>query len=195
MRSGGSKKGSPVTGWRERCRVLSDTWSPRPARASSVTGLHRCRRARRSGARVTIAVDSEETIDAAVAGGVDEVLIDVMVGMPRCGCAPDDAARLADHARAAGLTVREAIRQKGTPYDELGLSDPALTDDQLLDAMLAHPILTNRPFVVGPRGTRLARPSEVVLEVLANPVAEFTKENGEVVRRPAQGLGKGSAHG
>src|SRR6218665_2077683 len=67
---------------------------------------------------------------------------------------------------AAGLTVRGAIREKGTPYAELGLADPALSDDALLDAMLAHPILINRPFVVTPLGTRLARPSEIVLEIL-----------------------------
>lgn len=69
----------------------------------------------------------------------------------------------------AGLTVREAIRIKGTPYAELGLDDPSLTDDQLLDAMLAHPILINRPFVVTPAGVRLCRPSEVVLDILAPP--------------------------
>ncbi len=80
----------------------------------------------------------------------------------------------------AGLTVREAIRQKGTPYGELGLEDPALTDDQLLDAMLAHPIILNRPFVVTPWGVRLSRPSEVVLEILPLPQkGAFYKEDGE----------------
>ena len=112
---------------------------------------------------------------------------------------PPSRERLAELIQAAGLTVREAVRRKGTPYDELGLSDPPLTDDQLLDAMLAHPILINRPFVVGPKGVRLARPSEVVLEVLDNPVAEFTKEDGEVVRWPAEGRagepGQDAAHG
>jgi len=67
---------------------------------------------------------------------------------------------------ASGLTVRQALREKGTPYQELGLSDPALSDEQLLDAMMSHPILINRPFVVTPLGTRLSRPSEVVLEIL-----------------------------
>ena len=82
----------------------------------------------------------------------------------------------------AGLTVRGALRQKDTPYDALGLGDPALTDAQLLDAMMAHPILINRPFVVTPRGTRLCRPSEVVLEILPNPdIGVFTKEDGEVI--------------
>ena len=82
----------------------------------------------------------------------------------------------------AGLTVRQAIREKGTPYAELGLDDPALTDEQLLDAMLAHPILINRPFVVTPLGTRLARPSELVLDILPDThQGAFTKEDGEQV--------------
>jgi arsenate reductase (glutaredoxin) len=82
----------------------------------------------------------------------------------------------------AGLTVREAMRQKGTPYAELGLDAPDLTDRQLLDAMLAHPILINRPFVVTPNGTRLCRPSELVLDILSSPQkGSFTKEDGEVV--------------
>ena len=82
-----------------------------------------------------------------------------------------------------GVTVREVIREKGTPYAELGLSDPALTDDQLLDAMLAHPILINRPIVVTPLGVRLCRPSEVVLDLLPEGFqqAEFFKEDGERV--------------
>ena len=83
--------------------------------------------------------------------------------------------------------MRQAIRQKGTPYVELGLDDPALNDDQLLDAMLAHPILINRPFVVTPKGVRLARPSEVVLEILPNPdIGAFRKEDGELVGAAGQ---------
>jgi arsenate reductase (glutaredoxin) len=82
----------------------------------------------------------------------------------------------------AGLTVRQAIRDKGTPYAELGLDNPALTDDQLLDAMLEDPILINRPFVITPLGTRLARPSEVVLDILPDThKGAFTKEDGEQV--------------
>jgi arsenate reductase len=82
----------------------------------------------------------------------------------------------------AGLSVRQAIREKGTPFAELGLGDPALTDDQLLDAMLAHPILINRPFVVTPLGTRLARPSELVLDILPDShQGAFAKEDGEQV--------------
>ncbi|CAN7436300.1 arsenate reductase (glutaredoxin) [Rhizobium leguminosarum] len=82
----------------------------------------------------------------------------------------------------AGLSVREAIREKGTPYAELGLDNPDLTDEQLLDAMLKDPILINRPFVITPIGTRLARPSEVVLEILPEThQGAFTKEDGEKV--------------
>lgn len=80
------------------------------------------------------------------------------------------------------MAPRELLRRKGTPYDELGLDNPELSDDQLIDAMLAHPILINRPIVVTEKGTRLCRPSETVLPLLANPVAEFTKEDGETVR-------------
>lgn len=95
---------------------------------------------------------------------------------------PPTRDRLVELIRTAGLTVREALRRKDTPYDALGLGDPALSDDQLLDAMLAHPILINRPFVVTPRGVRLCRPSETVLEILPNPdIGPFTKEDGEVV--------------
>ena len=82
----------------------------------------------------------------------------------------------------AGLTVREAIREKDTPYVELGLHAPSKTDDELLDAMLQHPILINRPFVVTPVGVRLCRPSELVLDILDQPQQQaFTKEDGERV--------------
>lgn len=96
---------------------------------------------------------------------------------------PPNGATLATMIRDAGLTVREAIREKGTPYAELGLGDPALTDDRLLDAMLEHPILINRPFVVTPMGTRLARPSEAVLDILPSDAftGPFVKEDGEAV--------------
>lgn len=74
------------------------------------------------------------------------------------------------------------MRRKGTPYDELGLDEPALSDEQLIDAMLAHPILINRPLVVTPLGVKLCRPSELVLDILQNPQrGAFVKENGEVV--------------
>lgn len=95
---------------------------------------------------------------------------------------PPDRQRLAFLIGEAGLTVRLALRQKDTPYDALGLADPALGDDALLDAMVAQPILINRPFVVTAKGVRLCRPSELVLDILDNPeIGPFTKEDGEVV--------------
>ncbi|MFG1360156.1 MULTISPECIES: arsenate reductase (glutaredoxin) [Xanthobacter] len=95
---------------------------------------------------------------------------------------PPTREEVAQAIAAAGLTVREAIRQKGTPYTELGLDDPARTDDDLLDAMMAHPILINRPFVFTPLGVRLCRPSELALDILSAPQkGPFVKEDGEVV--------------
>ncbi|MGJ4917558.1 arsenate reductase (glutaredoxin) [Bradyrhizobium sp. HKCCYLRH2060] len=85
---------------------------------------------------------------------------------------------------AMGVKVRDVLREKGTPYAELGLGDPQWTDDQLIEAMLAHPILINRPIVVTSKGARLCRPSELVLDLLDHPVSSFTKEDGEVVSRP-----------
>lgn len=80
------------------------------------------------------------------------------------------------------MSPRELVREKGTPYAELGLDDPKWSDDELIDFMLAHPILINRPIVVTPKGVRLARPSEAVLDILPNPdIGPFTKEDGEMV--------------
>ena len=85
-----------------------------------------------------------------------------------------------------GITPRDLLRRKGTPFADLGLDDPALTDDQLVDAMMAHPILINRPIVAAPKGVKLCRPSEAVLSILGRPLeADFVKEDGEVV--PANG--------
>jgi arsenate reductase len=81
----------------------------------------------------------------------------------------------------AGLTVRQALREKGTPFHELGLGDPALSDEALLDAIMQHPILLNRPLVVSPKGVRLCRPSEMVLDLLPPQKGEFIKEDGERV--------------
>ena len=95
---------------------------------------------------------------------------------------PPSRVALADLIQRAGLTVRQALREKGTPFMELGLDDTALTDAQLLDAMQEHPILMNRPFVVTPLGVRLCRPSEMVLDILPEPQqGPFTKEDGELV--------------
>ena len=81
----------------------------------------------------------------------------------------------------AGISVRDLLREKGTPYAELGLGDPSLSDDQLLDAMMEHPVLINRPLVVSPKGVRLCRPSEAVLDLLPAQQGEFVKEDGERV--------------
>lgn len=97
---------------------------------------------------------------------------------------PPSRERLVELIAAMGLTVRDLLRQKGTPYDELGLGNPDLTDDQLLDGMIEHPILINRPIVVTEKGVRLCRPSELVLDILPNPdIGPFTKEDGEFVDR------------
>lgn len=95
---------------------------------------------------------------------------------------PPDLARLRDLIERAGLRVREAVRIKNTPYFELGLDNEALSDAALLEAMLANPILINRPFVETPHGVRLCRPSEILLDILPEALGvPFTKEDGEVV--------------
>jgi arsenate reductase len=96
---------------------------------------------------------------------------------------PPDRARLLELTRAMGVSIRYLLREKGTPYAELGLADPKWSDDELLDFMQAHPILINRPIVVTPKGARLCRPSETVLDLLENPVDCFVKEDGEQVKR------------
>ena len=97
---------------------------------------------------------------------------------------PPDRARLIELIKAMAIPVRALLREKGTPYGELGLADPRWSDDELIDFMLAHPILINRPIVQTPKGTKLCRPSEAVLDLLDNPAASFVKEDGEVVTRP-----------
>ncbi|MER9211470.1 arsenate reductase (glutaredoxin) [Mesorhizobium sp. M0663] len=95
---------------------------------------------------------------------------------------PPSREKLVELIAATGMTPRQLLREKGTPYAELGLGDPQWSDDEILDFMLAHPILINRPIVVTPLGTMLARPSEAVLDILPNPdIGPFTKEDGEVV--------------
>jgi arsenate reductase len=98
---------------------------------------------------------------------------------------PPSREQLIALVNAMGLKVRDLLREKGTPYAELGLGDPKSTDDRLIEAMLAHPILINRPIVLTSKGARLCRPSELVLDLLDHPVASFTKEDGEVVNWPA----------
>ncbi|PWC74505.1 arsenate reductase (glutaredoxin) [Azospirillum sp. TSH64] len=101
---------------------------------------------------------------------------------------------LADLIRRIGVPVRAVLREKGTPYAELGLGDPSLSDDRLLDAMMAHPILINRPIVVTPLGARLCRPSEAVLDILPDAQrGAFAKEDGkQVVDAAGQRIGKAS---
>jgi arsenate reductase len=95
---------------------------------------------------------------------------------------PPSKEKLRALVQAMGISVRELLRHKGTPYAELKLDDPKWSDDELLDFMTAHPILINRPIVVTPLGTRLCRPSEAVLKILPSPkLAAFTKEDGEIV--------------
>lgn len=95
---------------------------------------------------------------------------------------PPSRERLVELIAAMGMMPRDLLREKGTPYAELGLADPKWSDEQILDFMLAHPILINRPIVVSPLGVVLARPSEKVLDILPNPeIGAFTKEDGEVV--------------
>lgn len=95
---------------------------------------------------------------------------------------PPSRERIVELVSAAGITLRQAIRQKDTPYEALGLGDTSLTDDALLNAIGQHPVLLNRPFVETLIGTRLCRPSEVVLDILENPnIGPFIKEDGEVI--------------
>jgi arsenate reductase (glutaredoxin) len=106
--------------------------------------------------------------------GVEPVVIEYLK-------TPPSRETLVELVRALGISVRALLREKGTPYKELGLDDPKWSDDELIDQMLAHPILINRPIVVTPKGTRLCRPSEAVIDLLDHPVGRFVKEDGEVV--------------
>ena len=103
---------------------------------------------------------------------------------------PPSKARLRELVEAMGMPVRDLLRQKGTPYAELQLDDQKWSDDELLDVMLRHPILINRPIVVTSLGTKLCRPSEAVMEILpARKIPPFTKEDGEVVHDSGQRRG------
>lgn len=117
---------------------------------------------------------SRNTLAMIRASGEEPVIVEYVQN-------PPTRERLLGLLAAMKLTPRELLREKGTPYGELGLSDPKWTDDELIGFMIAHPILINRPIVETPHGTRLCRPSELVLPLLENPVASFTKEDGEQV--------------
>lgn len=117
---------------------------------------------------------SRNTLGLIRNAGVEPRVIEYLV-------TPPTRAELIDLIGRMAVPVRFVLRQKGTPYDELGLGDAALDDEQLLDAMMAHPILINRPIVVTPLGVRLCRPSEEVLDLLPPQLGAFTKEDGEWV--------------
>jgi arsenate reductase len=118
---------------------------------------------------------SRNTLAMIRQSGVEPVVIEYLK-------TPPTRDRIVELVTAAGMSLREAIRQKDTPYAELGLDGMSVTDDALLNAIEAHPILLNRPFVETLLGTRLCRPSEVVLDILENPgIGPFTKEDGEVI--------------
>ena len=118
---------------------------------------------------------SRNTLTMIRQSGVEPIVIEYLK-------TPPSRERVVELVLAAGIKLREAIRQKDTPYEALGLGDTSLSDDALLDAIAAHPVLLNRPFVETPIGTRLCRPSEVVLDILENPnIGPFIKEDGEVI--------------
>jgi arsenate reductase len=118
---------------------------------------------------------SRNTLGLIRNAGIEPIVIEYLVD-------PPDREKLVAMIRASGLSVRDSLRQKGTPFFELGLDDERLPDETLLDAMMRHPILINRPFVVTELGTRLCRPSEAVLDILPRPQrGYFAKEDGEVI--------------
>ena len=119
---------------------------------------------------------SRNTLAMIRASGVEPEIIEYLIN-------PPTREKLTALTASIGAGCRALLRKKGTPYDELGLDDLSLSDDVLINAMLAHPILINRPIVVAPKGTKLCRPSELVLDILANPhIGDFTKEDGEVIK-------------
>jgi len=117
---------------------------------------------------------SRNTLAMIRASGIEPEVIEYLKS-------PPGRERLLELIAAMGVGVRDILREKGTPYFELGLDDLSLSEDALLDAMVQHPILMNRPIVVTAKGVKLCRPSEEVLSLLDNPVATFVKEDGEVV--------------
>ena len=119
---------------------------------------------------------SRNTLAMIRASGVEPEIIEYLIN-------PPTREKLMALIANTGAGARALLRKKGTPYVELGLDDLSLSDDALINAMLAHPILINRPIVLTPRGTKLCRPSELVLDILDNPhIGDFTKEDGEVIK-------------
>ncbi|WP_321447633.1 arsenate reductase (glutaredoxin) [uncultured Cohaesibacter sp.] len=117
---------------------------------------------------------SRNTLEMIRKAGIEPTIIEYLKTPPT----RDELVALID---AMPITARDLLRQKGTPYDELGLADPEFTDDDLIDAMMDHPILINRPIVISDKGVNLCRPSEKVMELLPTDIGSFTKEDGEVV--------------
>jgi len=118
---------------------------------------------------------SRNTLDMIRQSGEEPVVIEYLR-------TPPTRDKLQSLIKAMGISPRDLLREKGTPYAELGLAEPKWSDEQLLDQMMAHPILINRPIVETPKGVKLCRPSEAVLEILPNPhIGRFVKEDGEVI--------------
>jgi arsenate reductase len=118
---------------------------------------------------------SRNTLAMIRQSGVDPTVIEYLK-------TPPSREKLVELIKAMGIPVRALLREKGTPFHELSLDDPKWSDDELIDHMLAHPILINRPIVVTPKGVKLCRPSEAVLELLPTPhIGRFVKEDGEVI--------------
>lgn len=117
---------------------------------------------------------SRNTLAIIRQSGVEPVVVEYLK-------TPPSREKLVELIEAMGTSARGLLREKGTPFRDLGLDDPKWSDDELVDQMLAHPILINRPMVVTPKGTRLCRPSEAVIDLLDSPVGRFVKEDGEVV--------------
>ncbi len=118
---------------------------------------------------------SRNTLAMIRQSGVEPVVIEYLK-------TPPSRERLVELIKAMNVPVRALLREKGTPFHELRLDDPKWSDDELIDQMLAHPILINRPIVVTPKGVKLCRPSEAVLQLLPNPhIGRFFKEDGEVI--------------
>lgn len=117
---------------------------------------------------------SRNTLAMIRQSGVEPVVVEYLK-------TPPSREKLIELIKAMGTSARALLREKGTPFRDLCLDDPKWSDDELIDQMLAHPILINRPIVATPKGTRLCRPSEAVIDLLDSPVGRFVKEDGEVI--------------
>ncbi|WP_346911721.1 arsenate reductase (glutaredoxin) [uncultured Roseibium sp.] len=121
---------------------------------------------------------SRNTLEMIRKAGVEPTVVEYLK-------TPPSREELVSMIKRMGVPVREVLRQKGTPYDELGLGEDKWSDDELIDFMMEHPILINRPIVVSEKGVRLCRPSETVLDLLPQDIGDFVKEDGEVVKKGA----------